>query len=78
MDEEALEDRKKVYLKGRFERLGFYPQKEIYCNFDLPYAEKLDDESQALLTSIKDNLAKAVAIREMKPSIEFYFNKLLT
>lgn len=37
------------------------PQKEIYCNKYLPYADQLDDESQKMLTELKEGLAKAVA-----------------
>lgn len=77
MDEDIADDYLS-YREKRFAALGFYPQKEIYCNKYLPYAEKLDDESQKLLANIKQNLAKAVALREMKPAIGVYAGRLYT
>lgn len=71
------DDSHELYLQERFDRLGFYPQKERFCNNYLPYANKLDDESQEMLINIKNCLAKAVAMREIKPNIEFFVNKLL-
>lgn len=56
-------------LTGRFKRLGFYPQKEIFCNKYLPYADQLDDESQLMLGELKEFLARSVACREMTPAI---------
>lgn len=61
----------------RWKKLGFRPQREIYCNKFLPYADQLDDESQELLTKIKENLVKAVALREMNPGIGIYASRLL-
>lgn len=58
-----------LYVKKRIEKLGYRPQKEIFCNNYLPYADQIDEESERLLVTIKDNLAKAVAMREMKPAI---------
>lgn len=56
-------------LTARFKRLGFHPQKEIFCNKYLPYADKLDDESQLMLGQLKEFLARSVACREMTPAI---------
>lgn len=61
----------------RWQKLGFKPQREIFCNKYLPYAEVLDDESQELLRRVKENLAKAVAMREMNPGIGIYASRLL-
>lgn len=74
--DETVEPHEK-YLDRRYKKLGFYPQTELYCNSHLPYADKLDEESQRLLTTIKDNLAKAVAFREMNPAIGSSMKKLI-
>lgn len=60
----------------RWKALGFKPQKELFCNKYLPYADQLDDESTKFLASIKENLAKAVAMREMNPGIGIYATRL--
>ncbi|XP_035894315.1 proteasome activator complex subunit 4A-like isoform X2 [Anopheles stephensi] len=62
----------------RHEKLGFKPQKELFCNKFLPYADKLDDESQANLESIKNNLGKVVAMREMGPAVMMCIRNLVT
>ncbi|XP_053680435.1 proteasome activator complex subunit 4B-like [Anopheles nili] len=62
----------------RFEKLGFKPQKELFCNKFLPYADKLDDESQANLEKIKNSLGKAVAMREMGPVVMMSIKNLVT
>uniref|UniRef100_A0A182KE79 Uncharacterized protein n=1 Tax=Anopheles christyi TaxID=43041 RepID=A0A182KE79_9DIPT len=62
----------------RHEKLGFKPQKELFCNKFLPYTEKLDDESQANLETIKNNLGKAVAMREMGPAVMLNIRNLVT
>ena len=77
MDDEVSENSREAYAKKRYEELGFVPQKEIYYNTYLPYADQLDSESQQMLEQIKNNLAKSVASREMKPAIGFYVNKLV-
>lgn len=61
----------------RWQKLGFKPQQEIYCNKYLPYADQLDNESQELLSRIKENLARAVALREMNPGLGIYASRLL-
>lgn len=53
------------HLQSRYKKLGFYPQKEIFCNKYLPYADKLDDESQQMLIQLKETMARAVAQRDM-------------
>lgn len=52
----------------RYEKLGFHPQQETFCNKYLPYANQLDDESQRMLADVKEFLATAVASREMIPA----------
>lgn len=70
--------RSKEQLKqSRFKRLGFHPQKEIFCNKYLPYADQLDDESQIALIQLKEFLAKAVALREITPSVSVAMARLL-
>ena len=65
------------FQRARYKKLGFVPQKEIYCNKYLPYAEQLDDESQKMLTELKEGLAKAVALREMTPGVGLATSRLL-
>ncbi|XP_055638685.1 proteasome activator complex subunit 4-like [Toxorhynchites rutilus septentrionalis] len=61
----------------RIDKLGFRPQKELFCNKFLPYADKLDDESQAILDNIKNNLGKAAAMREITPGVSIYVSRLM-
>lgn len=61
----------------RIEKLGFRPQKELFCNKFLPYADRLDDESQAMLENIKNNLGKAAAMREITPGVSIYVARLM-
>lgn len=65
------------FKQSRYKRLGFHPQKEIFCNKYLPYADHLDDESQLALEQLKEYLAKAVALREMTPSVSTAMARLL-
>uniref|UniRef100_A0A8C5PB42 Proteasome activator subunit 4 n=1 Tax=Leptobrachium leishanense TaxID=445787 RepID=A0A8C5PB42_9ANUR len=62
----------------RAERLGFVPQKEIVYNRLLPYAERLDRESNELLAKIKSCLGRAVHLRELWPGALFWTRKLNT
>lgn len=71
------EPSKEHFKQSRFKRLGFHPQKEIYCNKYLPYADQLDDESQLALTQLKEFLAKSVALREITPSVSEAMARLL-
>lgn len=80
-DEISADDYEAEKLAQRTARkpvLGFIPQKELYCNQLLPYADALDDESQLMLRTIKENLARAVACREMAPGACFWVNRLST
>ncbi|XP_035386226.1 proteasome activator complex subunit 4A isoform X4 [Electrophorus electricus] len=64
--------------KEASEALGFVPQKDIVYNKLLPYAEKLDAESNEILAQIKGNLGRAVQIRELWPGVLFWTRKLST
>uniref|UniRef100_A0A336KJE2 CSON009560 protein n=1 Tax=Culicoides sonorensis TaxID=179676 RepID=A0A336KJE2_CULSO len=75
-DVEMTEPFKSKYSEERRKQLGFKPQKELFCNKYLPYADQLDEESNRFLASIKENFAKAVAMREMNPGIGIYATRL--
>uniref|UniRef100_A0A2M4A6A0 Putative proteasome activator complex subunit 4b n=1 Tax=Anopheles triannulatus TaxID=58253 RepID=A0A2M4A6A0_9DIPT len=67
MDDESSDsgEQNRPKRNERSEKLGFKPQKELFCNKFLPYADHLDDESQAMLVTVKNNLGKAVAMRDI-------------
>uniref|UniRef100_A0A8C5A3D9 Proteasome activator subunit 4 n=1 Tax=Gadus morhua TaxID=8049 RepID=A0A8C5A3D9_GADMO len=58
--------------------LGFVPQKDIVYNKLLPYADKLDSESNDILAKIKGNLSRAVQLRELWPGVLFWTRRLST
>uniref|UniRef100_A0A673MFT3 Proteasome activator complex subunit 4B n=1 Tax=Sinocyclocheilus rhinocerous TaxID=307959 RepID=A0A673MFT3_9TELE len=60
------------------EILGFVPQKQIVYNKLLPYANKLDRESNDILAQIKGNLGRAVQLRELWPGVLLWTRKLST
>ncbi|XP_053094465.1 proteasome activator complex subunit 4B isoform X1 [Pangasianodon hypophthalmus] len=64
--------------KEQAETLGFVPQKDIVYNKLLPYAEKLDGESNDILSRIKGNLGRAIQLRELWPGVLFWTRKLST
>lgn len=66
---EFRDERKKV--------LGFVPQKEIFHNFFLPYSETLDDESNAQLFYVKQELGRALAMREITPGLGLFISRLM-
>lgn len=66
------------WRRRREEALGFRPQKEIPYNQLLPYSQRLDRESAAILGEIKANLARAVQLRELWPGLLFWTRKLST
>lgn len=73
-DEEKLQS----WKDKRAKELGFRPQHEIFHNFYLPYTSSaLDEESNKLLTHIKDNLGLSVATREIYPSAGIFITKLM-
>ncbi|XP_068082035.1 proteasome activator complex subunit 4A [Anabrus simplex] len=43
------------------------PQSEVIFNKVLPYSDRIDVESQRLLNDIKENLGKALLLREIRP-----------
>ena len=47
-------------------QLGYVPQKESIYSRLLPYADCLDEESNNILKDIKDNLARAVLLKDVK------------
>ncbi|XP_062621766.1 LOW QUALITY PROTEIN: proteasome activator complex subunit 4B-like [Saccostrea cucullata] len=63
-------------METREEALGFKPQKDKIYNKFLPYAENIDDESNAALAEIKGNLAKAVLLRDVKVGATFWVGQL--
>lgn len=50
-------------------KFGYRVQKELWFNKHLPYADRIDDESDRLLATIKKNLTKALVHREMNPGL---------
>uniref|UniRef100_A0A4W6E6W0 Proteasome activator subunit 4 n=1 Tax=Lates calcarifer TaxID=8187 RepID=A0A4W6E6W0_LATCA len=64
--------------KAQSDTLGFVPQKDIVYNKLLPYADRLDDESNDILCKIKGNLGRAVQLREIWPGVLFWTRKLST
>jgi len=52
-------------MDDREVKLGFKPQKEVKYNALLPYADRLDKESNDQLARIKANLARAVQLRDI-------------
>uniref|UniRef100_A0A8C9XEB7 Proteasome activator subunit 4 n=1 Tax=Sander lucioperca TaxID=283035 RepID=A0A8C9XEB7_SANLU len=65
-------------MPGSSDTLGFVPQKDIVYNKLLPYAHRLDDESNDILSKIKGNLCRAVQLREIWPGVLFWTRKLST
>jgi len=63
--------------QDRFESLGFRPQKVLEHNKLLPYADKLDEESNRILATIKGNLGKAVMLREICPGCRVWTARLI-
>uniref|UniRef100_A0A3B4GPM2 Proteasome activator subunit 4 n=1 Tax=Pundamilia nyererei TaxID=303518 RepID=A0A3B4GPM2_9CICH len=64
--------------KTQPDTLDFIPQKDIVYNKLLPYADRLDAESNDILSKIKGNLGRAVQLREIWPGVLFWTRKLST
>uniref|UniRef100_A0A3Q0SVQ3 Proteasome activator subunit 4 n=1 Tax=Amphilophus citrinellus TaxID=61819 RepID=A0A3Q0SVQ3_AMPCI len=64
--------------KAQPDTLDFVPQKDIVYNKLLPYADRLDAESNDILSKIKGNLGLAVQLREIWPGVLFWTRKLST
>ncbi|KAL6256285.1 hypothetical protein P5V15_012401 [Pogonomyrmex californicus] len=54
----------------------FRPQNELVYNKFLPYADELEAESQMCLAEIKENLGRAVMLRELKPGCVCWVTRL--
>lgn len=63
---------------GGEERRGAGPQKEVAYNRLLPYGARLEAEAACLLSCIKDNLGRALQLRELWPGGLFWTRKLAT
>ena len=51
-------------------------QRELLYNHYLPYADSLDSESNAWLDEIKENLSRAVLLRELRPGVVTWMSRL--
>ena len=64
---EEFEGSVKIYnLEERESVLGFRPQKEIIYNTLLPYADRLDEESNFQFEEIKSQIGRAILLRDVK------------
>ncbi len=67
----------KSRAEERAAQLGFTPQKEVMHNRLLPYAGKeMDRESAAWFARIKGNLARAVALGDVRPGFVTWSSRL--
>lgn len=72
-----MDSEKESWKERRAVELGFKPQQELFHNYYLPYPEKLDKESAELLESIKQELGKTLAYREINPGAGIFVTKLM-
>ncbi|XP_076047764.1 proteasome activator complex subunit 4-like isoform X2 [Oratosquilla oratoria] len=63
-------------MKEEEDTFGFKPQKEVVYNKLLPYSGKLQEEILEHLKCIKENLAKAVILRDIRPGCIHWVAKL--
>lgn len=80
MDEEIspeIDQERESWKEKRTKSLGFRPQNELFHNFFLPYQDRLDDESSQLLDHIKQELGRALALREINPGTGIFVSKLM-
>ncbi len=76
MDDD-FEDEYEDVDADRADQLGFKPQKEVVYNKLLPYGgRQLDEESNAWFAAIKSNLARAVALRDIRPGFVTWSSRL--
>lgn len=75
-DERKPNTKDNSIMRSPSRALGFRPQKELAYNKVLPYADELDAESRVLFAEIKENLGRAVMLREIKPGCSIWSNKL--
>ncbi|XP_022243744.1 proteasome activator complex subunit 4-like [Limulus polyphemus] len=52
-------------------------QRHLVYNKVLPYSDKLDDESEKLLSEVKGNLGKAILMREIVPGTGYWTSHLV-
>lgn len=64
-DDMEVDDYVEYDKDKRMAKLGFKPQKEIWCNKLLPYADIIDDESTKMLNEIKIILGRSVACSDL-------------
>lgn len=65
-----------MQVSNENKNLGFRPQKELVYNKLLPYADELDAESRKMLAEIKENLGRAVMLREIRPGCAQWTSRL--
>ena len=63
-------------IEDREAALGFRPQREIIYNALLPYADRLDMESNAQLAEIKSQLGRMVQLRDIKTGGSHWIGQL--
>lgn len=68
---------KESWREQRSKQLGFRPQNELFHNFYLHNADKLDSESAELLNYVKQELGKTLALREINPGSGIFVTKLM-
>lgn len=51
-------------------------KRNIVYNKYLPYSDRLEEESQVIFREIKENLYRSVALRELKPGVVLWTNRL--
>lgn len=51
-------------------------KRNIVYNKYLPYSDRLEQESQAIFLEIKENLYRFVALRDLKPGVVLWTNRL--
>lgn len=51
-------------------------KRNIVYNKYLPYSDQLEEESQVIFREIKENLYRSVALRELKPGVVLWTNRL--
>ena len=52
-------------------------QEDVRYNRLLPYADYLDTEADEYLSKIKKNVARAVALQEMRPGLVFWSSEIV-
>lgn len=80
MDDEIMpeiDQERESWKEKRTKVLGFRPQNELFHNFFLPYQDRLDKESAELLDYIKQELGRALALREITPGAGIFVTKLM-